>query len=47
MGYDTSYVVGFDGQEVPTITSYSNSDGEVHNDATCTIYDWGHHDHLV
>ncbi len=28
---DTSYVVGFDGQEVPTINpaSYSNSDGEV------------------
>ena len=28
---DTSYVVGFDGMEVPTInfSSYSNSDGEV------------------
>ena len=31
VSYDTSYVVGFDGQEVPTINpaSYSNSDGEV------------------
>ena len=31
VSYDTSYVVGFDGQQVPTVNpaSYSNSDGEV------------------
>ena len=31
VSYDTSYVVGFDGQLVPTVNpaSYSNSDGEV------------------
>ena len=30
VSYDTSYVTGFDGQEVPTINpaSYSNADGE-------------------
>ena len=50
---DTSYVVGFDGMEVPTINpaSYSNSDGEVNTmiapvqsmvgDTMTVWYSWG------
>lgn len=53
VSYDTSYVVGFDGQEVPTINpaSYSNSDGEVNTmiapvqsmigDTMTIWYSWG------
>ena len=51
--YDTSYVTGFDGQEVPTINpaSYSNADGEVNTmiapvqsmigDTMTIWYSWG------
>ena len=51
--YDTSYVVGFDGQQVPTINpaSYSNVDGEVNTmiapvqsmvgDTMTIWYSWG------
>ena len=53
VGYDTSYVVGFEGQEVPTINpaSYSNADGEVNimiapvqsmrGDTMTVWYSWG------
>tara|TARA_S200000501_G_scaffold272765_1_gene256533 strand:- start:10 stop:573 length:564 start_codon:yes stop_codon:yes gene_type:complete len=53
VSYDTSYVVGFDGQEVPTINpaSYSNSEGEVNimiapvqsmrGDTMTVWYSWG------
>ena len=53
VSYDTSYVVGFDGQEVPTINpaSYSNSIGEVNTmiapvqsmigDTMTIWYSWG------
>ena len=53
VGYDTSYVIGFDGQQVPTINpaSYSNFDGEVNTmiapvqsmigDTMTIWYSWG------
>jgi hypothetical protein len=53
VSYDTSYVVGFDGQEVPTINpaSYSNAEGEVNimiapvqsmrGDTMTVWYSWG------
>ena len=53
VSYDTSYVVGFDGMEIPTINpvSYSNSDGEVNTmiapvqnmvrDTMTIWYSWG------
>ena len=53
VSYDTSYVTGFDGQEVPTINpaSYSNADGEVNTmiapvqsmvgDTMTIWYSWG------
>ncbi len=53
VGFDTSYVFGFEGQQVPTINpaSYSNSDGEVNTmiapvqsmigDTMTIWYSWG------
>lgn len=53
VSYDTSYVVGFDGQQVPTINpaSYSSSEGEVNTmiapvksmrgDTMTVWYSWG------